>query len=197
MEKLTKRVIEKLMALEGEARGLHLTNDCQFILRTKGENGLQRLEKRLKELECPIEYKKISSLAFYPIGIRAVSLLVMQEVFEWKDENIRKACAFGTSASLIVKLYMKFFYSISKLVDKVPNIWQEYFNKGELEISEWNLKEKRAIIQLRDFSLHPIYCCCLEGYFAQFIKMLIKTSSVKCKEIKCMGNYHEFLLEWE
>ena len=55
-EKLTKEKVEALMSLEGEARGMHLTSDRDFVLREEGAPGLKKLEERLAELGQSFNY---------------------------------------------------------------------------------------------------------------------------------------------
>lgn len=199
-ETLTKELVQELMKLEGEARGMHFKNDADFILKEKSEADLKKVEEELEKNGCPIKYKNIKSLGFYPIGWRAISLLVIKKVFSWDDEDMRKLGRFATSVSFIIRLYMKFFYSIETIVNKAPKIWSEYFTKGELAISDYNKKEKYAIIEIRNFALHPIYCRVLEGYFENLIKMITKTKEAKCQEKKCTfrgQDCHQFKIIWK
>ncbi len=199
-EILTKELVRELMRIEGEARGIHFKNDADFILKEKSEVDLKKVEEELKKNGCPLKYKNIKNLGFYPIGWRAISLLAIQKVFSWNDEDMRKLGKFATNVSFIIRLYMKFFYSIEMIVNKAPKIWSEYFTKGQLAISDYNEKEKYAIIEIKNFALHPVYCRVLEGYFENFIKMITKTKEAKCQEKKCTftgQDCHQFEIIWK
>jgi hypothetical protein len=123
----------------------------------------------------------------------------MEKVFDWKDKEIRELCAYAAGVSLIVKLYMKFFYSLDKMVEKAPEIWKEYFTEGELKVVDYDEQKRYTIIRVENFNLDPVFCRCLEGYFENIIKMVIRTDKVNCQETRCafdQHDYHEFLIKW-
>jgi len=198
--KLTKKIAQELMKVQGEARGIHLKNDAEYILKEKGEKGLKKVEKELKRLGVPINYKKIKNLEFYPAGLRALSLLATREVFNLDNEAIKEICRFSAKTSFIVKLYVKFFYSVPKLLEKSSAIWEEHWTKGELSVKSYNKKEQRVVLEIKNFNLHPIYCRCLEGYFEGITKMARKAEEIKCKETECFfkkGKLHQFEIMWK
>ena len=65
-KKLTKELADKIMKTEGETRGFNLEHDARWILREKGREGLKKVEKRLKELGCSLEYEKSVLWTFIP-----------------------------------------------------------------------------------------------------------------------------------
>lgn len=198
--KLTKQLVQKLMKIEGEARGIHFKNDAEYVLETKGEEGLKKVEDELKKLGTPIDYENIETMGFYPMGLRAISLLVIQETFNWGNEEIKKLCGFASRISLIIKFYMKFFYSVSKMAEKAPKIWKDYFTKGELIIKDYDEKKGYAIFQIKDFKLHSVFCRCFEGFVEHIIRMLVRAKSVECQETKCIfkgDKHHEYLVKWQ
>jgi len=195
---ISKEIAEKLMELKGEARGTHFISDSQYVLAKKGEQGLKKVEEELKKIGFPIEYKKIKNSDFYPIGLRAISLLAIKKVFNWEDEAIRNLCGFATRVSMIIRLYLKFFYSIEKMTKIAPKMWNEYFTVGSLKVTEYDKEEKRVVLRIEDFELHCVYCRCLEGFFGNIVKMVVGVKEVNCKEQKCSvpENCHEFVVTW-
>lgn len=201
VKELNKKSAEKIMEMKGQARGIHFHNDADYVLAEKGKKGIQKVEKKLKELGFPIKYKEIRNLEFYPSGLRALSFLTILKVFGWeKDEEIRKMCAFAAKTSLITRLYIKFFYSVDKLLGKASAIWNEYWTEGKLIVEEYNEKEKRAIVRIEGLNISPEYCCCLEGYIEALARMAIKSKKIECRETVCVfkkGKYHRFKIIWE
>ena len=49
------------------------------------------MEKELAKLGHPLSYQKISNMDFYPVGLRALSLLVIKGIFDFDNEKIRDA----------------------------------------------------------------------------------------------------------
>jgi len=201
MEEITKETAKKLMEIEGEVRGVVFKTDSEYLLKEEGEEGLKKLEEELEKLGYPIKFKEIKTMAFYPVGLRVLSLLAIKKVFNFNDEKIKKMGVFATKTSLIIKLFIKYFFSAQRVFYKeAPKIWRKHWTVGELTPVELNEEKKYGILRVKNFNLHPIYCCYLEGYFSGILQMLIKTQKITCEETKCTfrgDEYHEFLLKWQ
>lgn len=200
-QELTKELIQNLMKIEGEVRGVVFKTDAEYILyilRTEGEKGLKEVEKELERLGQPIKYKEIDTMAFYPIGLRALSLLAIKKVFNFDDQKIREMGAAAPKTSLIIKLFMQYFLSIRKTIAQVPKMWRKHYTLGDLVPAELDEKKKILILRLKNLSLHPIFCCYLTGYFSKVVEMVVK-APVSCQETKCVfrgDEYHEYLFKW-
>ena len=197
-EIINKEIAEKLMEIEGETRGVSFQADGEFIIKEKGKEGLKKLEEKMAEIGYPIRYKEVKPMDFFPLGLRLISLLVIQELFNFDKEKIREMGAFQTKISLIVKLFMQYFGSVNILAKQAPKMWRKYYTIGDLKVPEISNEKRYGIIKVENFALHPIHCQVLEGYFANIIKMVVN-SPVNCKETKCTfrgDEYHEFLLKW-
>jgi len=197
---INKEIINNLMKIKGEVRGVVLKTDEEYILKEKGKAGLEKVEQRLKELGHPIKYKEIRTMDFYPVGLRILSLLTLREVFNFSDEEIKKIGTFATKMSLIIRLFTKYFLSVRRVVMKEsPRIWSKHWTVGKLVPIKLDEEQKYAVLRVEGFDLHPIYCIYLEGYFAGILQMLVKSPKVDTKETKCAfkgESYHEFLIKW-
>ncbi len=200
-EILNKEIAEKLMAIEGKIRGMDLKADAEFVLKKEGEEGLRKIEERLKELNFPIEYRKVRSMDFYPGGLKALSLLAVKTVLGWDDQIIEEMGRKASKVSLIIKVFVRFFGSLSRFFFKEsPQIWNKYWTVGKCVPKEFNESEKFAVVQLQDFRLHPIYCLYLKGYFTTVTRLATGSEKIICQETKCVFRgdpCHEFLLKWE
>lgn len=197
-EIINKEIAEKLMEIKGETRGVSFQADGEFILKEKGEEGLNKLEEKMAEIGYPIRYKEVKPMDFFPLGFRGVELLVIKELFNFDKEKIKEMGVFQTKISLIVKLFMQYFGSVNILAEQAPKMWRKYYTIGELTIPEISEEKRYGIIKVENFALHPIHCQLLEGYFANIIKMVVN-SPVDCKEIKCTfrgDEHHEFTVKW-
>ncbi|MBZ9578677.1 hypothetical protein KJA14_02395 [Patescibacteria group bacterium] len=200
-QELTKETAKQLMKIEGEVRGVTFKTDTEYILKEKGEEDLNQLEEELEKLGYPIKYKEIKTMAFYPVGLRALSLLATKKVFNFDNEKIREMGLFATKVSLIVKLSLKYFFSLQRVFFKeAPKMWKKHWTVGELIPVELNEGGKYGILRLKNFDLHPIYCYYLGGYFCGILQMMIKTPKITFEETKCTfkgDEYHEYLLKWQ
>ncbi|MBL7142301.1 MAG: hypothetical protein ISS83_01360 [Candidatus Pacebacteria bacterium] len=196
-----KETAKKLFETKGEARGVALKTDLEFILKEKGEKGLKQVEDYLKEIGFPIKYKEVKVMNFYPIGLRIISLLAIKEVFNFDDEKIKSIGVFATKVSLIIKLFIKYFFSTQRVfLKEAPKIWDKHYTISKLLPAELNEEKKYAIVKIEDLALDPIFCTYLGGYFCGILKMLIKTQSIDFEETDCPfrgGKYHEFLIKWQ
>ena len=188
-QKLTKELADQLMKIKGEARGTHFICDALYIEKREGKEGLKRVEEKLKELGYPLDYSRVNNMDFYPVGLRALSLLAMKEVLGWTNKDIEENCANAAKYSFIVKIFARYFFSVRSAIKLAPKIWREYFTSGNLEVVKIDLKKKEAVFQIKNFKLHPIYCqYCLLGFIKNIIGMVLNTKKVKCKKTNCVGN---------
>lgn len=198
--KIAPEAIKLLMDIQGETRGFNVKSDRDYVLKRAGQKGLAKLEAKLAEWGCPIEYQDLENIQFVPLGQRVLSLLAIKEAFQWGDEEIRNVCAFNFKFPLVLKLFAPYFVSIQKVMEQAPQMWKKYFTIGTLRFREYHEKEKYCVLELKDFDTHPIMCRCLEGYFNAFAQSFLNTKNVECLETQCRFKghlYHEFLLKWQ
>lgn len=196
---LTKEEVQKLFQIEGKVRGAVFQTDAEYIKNKHGEDGLNKVKYELKKLGYPIEYEKIKAMEWQPLGLRAISLLVFKNLFKWKDKDIKLMGNTAPKYSFIIKLLMKFFISVEEAFKNAPEYWEKHYDVGKLEIVELNEDEKYAILHIKDFKVHPVYCKYLEGYLQRIFKFILPNEKVIVKENKCMfkgDDYHEFRGDW-
>lgn len=199
-QELTKEIAVKLMEAKGQVKGEVFKTDREYILKEKGEEGLKRLEKELEKLGYPIKYRKINATGFYPVGLRAISLLMIKKIFEFDNKKIEEIGVFATKVSLVVRLFVKYFFSTKKfLLEKAPKMWRTHWTEGDLIATEVNEEKKYAVVQLKNFNLCPAYCYYLRGYFTGILHLTTGSSQITCEEVKCFfrgDEYHEYRVEW-
>lgn len=197
-QELTKETAKKLMKIKGGVRGEVFITDREFVLSKKGKEGLKRVEEGLENLGYPIKYKEIDAMTFYPIGLRALSLLAIKKVFNWGDKKIEETGADAPKISLIIKLFMQFFLSMQQVVNQASKMWGKHYTVGNLVPVELNEEEKFVIARLEDLDLHPIFCSYLGGYLAKIVEMVTKTPT-SFQETKCAfrgDEFHEYVIKW-
>ena len=199
--RLTKEIASKLMAIQGEIRGIDLKADAEFIVKERGEESLKKIKEELEEIGYPIEYERLEVMNFYPGGLKALSLLAIKKVFNFDDRKIEEMGKLAPKTSLIIKLFIKYFSSVSKLFfEETPKIWKEHWTAGEFLPAVLNEEKKFAVVRIKNLNLHPIYCLYLRGYFSTLSKMITGGQKINCQEIKCPfrgDEYHEFLITWQ
>jgi hypothetical protein len=195
---LTKEKVQELMKIKGEVRGISLKADGEFILEKKGEGGLKKLETKLSEVGQPIEFKEIKTMNFYPLGLKAIVLLAIKDTFGFTGEDISNMAEFQSKFSLILKTFMKYFFSLERMIKESQNLWRKYYTVGTAKVVEFDEEKRCGVIRVEDFKLHPLHCWVLRGFFRSLVKMMVR-APVTCVEIECIfkgGKHHDFKLTW-
>ncbi len=196
---ISKEEIEEFKKIKGEARGITLKTEATFILKERGEKGLRQLEQAVALTGYPLLYEKIKPLDYHPLWLEAVILVSAKRLFNWDDEKFYELGKFEPKApSLIIRLFVKHFISVEKLIGEVSRMWNKYYSVGKIEVKEYNKEKQYIIVTVKDFAVHPLLCIDFRGFFAGVLQMTIK-DEVTCEETKCVhkgDEYHEFLLKW-
>lgn len=197
---IAKAKAEELIQIQGQVRGAVFETDAEYIKNRLGREGLDKVVASLQAAGYPIRYGNVKSMEWLPLGLRALSLLVIKDVFNWNDEEIKEMGDAAPKYSFIVKLLMKFFVSPSVAFNHAPEYWVKHYDTGRLVAAELDEEKGHAVIHLHDFKVHPVYCKYLEGYFQRLFKFMYPSSLIEIIEVKCMCKgdvYHEFVVNWE
>ncbi len=102
---ISKEELQKFMELKGEARGIALKTEADFIIKERGEEGLRQLEEAVTQAGYPLSYKELKPLSFYPLGLEIAILVAAQRLFNWDDEMFYQLGRFEPKGpSLIIRL---------------------------------------------------------------------------------------------
>jgi hypothetical protein len=218
----TKEEIEKLKNTKGEIRGYGLKIALKYILKEKGEAGLEKIEKEMETMGYPLKYGEINDLKFYPGWTGKAILIIAKDAFEYFDEDFKKMGKFQAKSSTILNLFMKYFISLDKMLEGLVAIWENSYTEGELRIEKIDMEKKFLTIVIENVEGTPLTCRVTEGFLEALVQMIINkelkdkdkkdspkryfgrasavlNNKVSCKEVKCTDRgdkWHEFLLEW-
>jgi hypothetical protein len=186
------------MKIEGSGRGGSMRAHIDFILKEEGEEGLERLENTMVELGHPINYRELKAMEPFPLRLEAITLLAIKRIFDYDDKKLQEMGEFVVKFSIIIKLFMKYFISLEKLLKVGPSMWRKGGTMGDLIIAEYDKESRHAVIRIANYRTHPVYCPIFRGYFLGAIKMIVKGEPT-IEETKCIyrgDEYHEFVLRW-
>jgi len=189
---IRKEELDELLNVKGEVRGVSLKTQSDFVLEKDGRESYERLKTVLKELGFSLDEMK--PMNFYPLGWERVMLIVIKRLFNYDDEKFVEMGRSEAKVSFIIRLFMKFFVSIDRVVKEIPAMWREYYTVGDLTVSEINKEKRYILLRLKEFPLHPIQFSNLKGYFPSVLQMVVGKKT-KC-EIKKGDDFTEFLLSW-
>ena len=196
---ITKEEIENLLKIEGEVRGVVFNTDHRFIKDRAGEDGVKEVEKKLEEMGCPFIYEKdATDLSLHPIGMRALSLVAISQVFDLNEEDIKNMGRNAPKFSLVIRFFMRYLVSPDAIIEKAGELWKKHYTVGRMEVIKSDMKLRYMVCALHDITLHPIFCDYLSAYL-EFIVKLGVGENVVGEETMCTyrgDEYHEFTMKW-
>lgn len=199
---IAKEEIKKLLEIPGEVRGQVFLTDFRYIQDKFGEQGTSALRKKLKEWGTPINFEEVKATAWFPIGLRVISLLAIKEVFNWSEKDIFNLGNAAPKYSFIVRMLLKYFLSPQKTFQESPKYWEKHYTIGKLEAYRFIEEKNEYTLRLKDFKVHPILCPYLRGYFVRMGQYVRPERGAKITgvETKCVFKgdpFHEFVLRWK
>ncbi|MBD3207829.1 MAG: hypothetical protein GF370_00015 [Candidatus Nealsonbacteria bacterium] len=200
---ITEEEVKKIKEVPGEVRGLALKNYGEHILQEHEREGLQKLEQTLQELGCPIEYKKIRTMSFYPLWWSVLSFVVIEKLFHYNGQKFQEMGSFCFKLPNLIRIWLKYLVSIEKAAKSASKMYSMMLTVGEITVPEFNEEEKYVIIRMKDYPIYPVdfpraYCHFLIGYYSSIIQ-IVSGEKTAGKETECVykgDDYHEFLIEW-
>jgi len=194
---LNKEELDKLLKIKGEVKGVVFQTDTAFIIKKEGEEGLEKLKKRAKELGYELPYGKAKAMTWYPVGLRPISLLLMKDTFGWTDKDIRELGYYTPSVSFIVKVLMKFVVSLKKIAQKSGEYWRKHYTIGELGLIKFDEKNKELVLRQTNFEIHPIMYVLFEGYYERMFNFVGPNLKGRFEKATYKGKpCHLFIGKW-
>jgi len=194
-----KEEIEKTMRIKGKGIGAAVQTHFHYIQERKGEEGVKKVQERLKELGYSVDFEKIKATERVPLSLSYMVVLAAREVFDWEDKDIFDMGNNAPKYSFIIKMIMKYFLSTKKAFQETPKYWRKHYDVGELEAHQFSEEKKYMISRLRH-QCPPTICTFYGGYFLRIAQYVIKSDKVSIEETKCINKgdpYHEFVTKWE
>src|SRR3989344_8616556 len=102
---ILKEEADKLMRISGNIRGDPILTLADYIKWRKGEEGVKKIEEKIKELGYHLKFKEIKVLDWYPDGYKALVILAAVEVFNWKEADIFEMGNFFPKKFFIVRFF--------------------------------------------------------------------------------------------
>lgn len=198
-KKTLKEKADMLMKINGNMRGELLKNNFIYLKKREGKEAVNLMENRLKELGYPLMFKNIKTYKWYKDSFCAIFMLIFQEQFRWKEEDIVEAGKFAFKFSFIIKMAIKYLISTRIAFWAAPKLWGKNVDYGEVEGYEINEADKYLIFRFKKWALHPLVCLYIKGYLMALFTLVGK-NKVQAEETKCIfrGDFcHEYRISWE
>lgn len=198
-----KEELDAISKIQGEERTGILKHIISYVKETEGEESLQELFKKIEELghEVPsseeinkseTDWVKESTITM--VGVTAGKL------FNWSEEDYIELGKYVMSASLLTKLYFRYFKSLEKTFEHMAETYKQYYTNGEAELAEFDKENKTFIFRIKRNNVHPTACTNLRGVISKLVEMSISSENINVEETKCSfeggAPYHEYKISW-
>ncbi len=196
-----KQEAELLMSKPGSVKGEVFRTHAIYIKYREGEEGLKKLEEKMKEIGFPLVFSEIKPGNWYQEALSALVVLTAKNIFNWTEEDVYKMGSSAPKHSFIVKIFVKHFVSIKEIFARAEQYWEKHYNFGSFEKVEFNEDKKYIIVRIKGYEFHPIiYNVYFRGYFNAIAKLSVKSNNVKTDLIKNVldgDDYNEYKISWE
>jgi hypothetical protein len=202
MEKnnLTKEEVAKILSIPGNVRGTIILTNLEYLKKKGGEEAVEKLKERIKELEIPIDLENVKHANMYPEAVSVLIVLLIKEILNLDEKGVFEMGGAAMKLSPITKILTKFFLSFDAVLKRASEYWKTYFDFGELEIVDYDKEKKYAIVRLKGYKFHPLLCIYHAGYFYQVAKVALGSPKITVEERKCTFRgdpFDEFYFSWE
>lgn len=197
---LDKKDIKKIRQIKGMIKGENIKENFECFLIMEGKKGIEKMEKKMKELDFSVDYKNLEDKKWYPLGDDVAVIVLAAEAFGWKEGKLKEFGRYFLKVSFAEKVFIKYFISVKKVFISASEHWERHYNIGILELKDFSDKEKYAILRLKDFNAHQLYCQMLMGFFEAAASLAISSENIRSEEVKCMSRgdkYHEYMIRWQ
>lgn len=189
------------MKLKGSARGNVFQTDAKYVIDNYGKDALKKVEKGICRAGVELKYEEIRNTKWYPLGWRALSVLVIKETFDWEEKDVFAMGEAAPKNSFIVRTILRYFVSMEKTFTEAAVYWKKHYSVGELVTKKIDPEKKYLEIHLKGFKVHPCLCTYFQGYFLGINKMILGTEDVEIQEKECPfkkgSSAHKFLITWK
>ncbi len=196
-----KQEMQALEKVKGWERGGVLKNLFNFIERKEEKKNLDRLLKKLEQLgyEIPAP-NKVLKTQWVPERTIAYVGTAAGKMFNWTEKDFKDIGRTMVSLSLLSRLYISYFSSLSKTFQHLKKTYKKYISEGYLEVVYIDEKKKEAKWRIHGLDIHPTACLHFEGVIEKIIEIATNSDKVKVKELKCSFfdkvTYHEYKVNW-
>ncbi len=185
---------------KGMVTGEVMRIEGDYVIYREGEEGLEKVKKKMLEMGVEIDFSKIKSAAWEEEWKNSLFILTCKEVFNWSDDDIFDMGKFSPRASFFIKTIVQHLRSIDIVFNNANKYWRKHHNFGELEAVELNHEEKYLILRKKGFYTHSVMCTYHAGYFLGLAEFVLGRGNVNIEETKCMHKgdpYHEYKITWQ
>jgi hypothetical protein len=191
-----KEEADELMKVKGNTKGSEFLTLKKYVEIKYGIEKVRELEEKMAELGYPLHFDKIQPTYWYPQPLFFLATIVAKEILDWPD-----LFEFGYNSpplSFGAKVFIKYL-PLPLYIKTAPRVWRSFISFGDMEIPEFDEKERYVVVRIKNYKIHPASCRYYEGFFLKLAEHLIRSEKVTIEETECPhrgGSYHQFTVRW-
>lgn len=195
-----KEIINNLEKTSQKIRGEMIIDHINYIKEKEGSGGLERLEKKILDLDIPLDLTKISPEKWISNDISSYIIIVAHNIFYWNKKNVFEMGCSAPRFPIGIKFLMQTIVSSKKMFKELPIYWKNIFNFGKLEPVEFDEELQRAKITIKGVkTIHPLASLHMQGYLKGLMEFILPGKKITIKQTKDTingDNYDEYIIHW-
>jgi len=202
--RITEEEIKQILDLKGKARGQAIKNAIQAMIFLEGKEGFEKFLEEMKRIGYWLneyeDHNNIKIFNWYPLWQDVLPIVVAARFFNWDEKKLEEFGRCNQRVSFFERVLLKYFVSLKMVFQLTGERWSKHYNVGVLEPIKFDEINKQAIIRLKDFPAHSIFCTMLNGYFESATGYLTSSRNVNSVQTECPnsgGKYHEYIISWK
>ncbi|MDD5552095.1 MAG: hypothetical protein PHI88_02995 [Candidatus Pacebacteria bacterium] len=202
--KFTKEEADRIINIEGNVRLATFNTYYSFIFDIKGKEGVEAVEKKLKEVGYPMDLEglyKGDSLKWVPQAQGCLILVAILDYLGWEEKDAQKIGYFLSATTFFTKLIIKYIISPEKTFKESAKLWKRHYAFSELELIESNLEKKYVVFRINNFKkFHLALYYSIGGYIVKIVEMATGSKKTNLELTKCIfwnDPYDEIKITWE
>ncbi len=197
-EETLEQAAERLLNLEGNAKGEVLRTFLRIVEEKEGKEGLEKLKKKLRELGVKQDLDNVKSFQWTKEGVNALAVVTGKELFGWTEEEVFEIGRSTPKISFVIKVLVKYLVSIETLFKNSDTYWKKHYDFGSFEPVEFNKEKQKVVLREKDYKTHPLVCIHHAGYFKGLAEFVLG-ENVTIEETECVhegAEYNEYVIRW-
>ena len=146
-------------------KGAAFKEDFEYITKKHGQEGLQRVNRRLLSNGAKYDLFEIKDLMVYPLDYRVDFLKAVKEELKWDDRELFAMARSAPRVNSALKMFVRYVVSLDTALGSTSKYWSNYFSAGSLATLDHDKEKGRISLALYDLPADPILYTELSGYF--------------------------------
>ncbi len=198
-EKPLKIIVSELLEKKGQVKGDKLVAQFDYIKEKEGEGGVELVEEKLALFNHVINSRDIDLNSWYPIGLIPSIATILRAELYWEDSDIINLGRAVSKPTIVEEVFMvRYFSKLEKSFNDLPNIWNESFSVGTVELGDFSKQDKEGFVRFSNLDIHPDFCRFVEGFILGVLAHGFN-SSLLVEETRCSykgAAFDEFKINW-